>query len=123
MPTLLGPIARLCTIACVSALYSFSVNGGIINGSELSDYVAGYAPPYFAVLWVAQDARRTGYWPAYHYGLYLWICWFILIPHYVIKTRGRAGVALTLGLTVLLWAPVVSAAAGWWFYDQLPDFR
>ncbi len=118
-----GPLAQVNVLAFTGAIYAFCVNGGVINGSELTDYVAGYGAPYFAALWIQRDARQTGYWPAYHYGLFVWLFWFVLIPHYLIRTRGRAGFLPALGFWLALCTPLVAGVAGWWLYEELPDFR
>ncbi len=114
---------RVVIIASVAAVYTFSVSGGIINGSPVGNVISSYAPPYFAMLWASKDSARTRYWPAYHYGLYLWLLWFIVVPHYVLKTRGRRGVGLALALSMILWAPALMSFIGWYFYESLPDFR
>ena len=120
---MLSGFHRVVVLAAASAGYTFSVNGGIINGNGLADLLAGYGPQYFAALWVLGEARSTRYAPAYHYGLYLWIGWPILVPHYLLKTRDARGVALAVGVYASLWAPSVAALIGWWFYEDLPDFR
>ncbi len=53
----------------------------------------------------------------------MWLLWFILVPHYVLKTRGRGGLPLAVALSLILWAPLAAALAGLWFYEDLPDFR
>ena len=118
-----GAIARVVVLALVSAGYAFCVNGGVINGSGVADYVAGYSAPYFAALWAQRDSEHSRYWPAYHYGLYLWLAWFAVIPHYLLKTRGRGGIIPALGLSFALWTPVAAGVAGWFLYEELPDFR
>ena len=117
------PLQRLCLIAAASSGYTFVVNGGMFWGNQLGDLVAGYSPAYFATLWVANDARSTRYWPAYHYGLFVFLLWFIALPHYVLKTRGPSGWALAAGLILLAAAPALAGVAGWWFYEDLLNFR
>jgi hypothetical protein len=74
------------------------------------------------MLWVADDARRTRYWPAYHYALFLFTFWFFAIPHYVLRTRGRGGLLAAGGLLFLLFLPTCAALVGWLFYEAPPDF-
>ena len=118
-----GPFARLVVVSALSSTYTFAVSGGVINGLELADYVIGYAAPYFAMLWASQDARQARYWPAFHYGLWLWMLWPISLPHYVLRTRGLAGVPLLVSLLLMTGLPVVASYVGWWLYEYLPDFR
>ena len=75
------------------------------------------------MLWAAQDARRSRFWPAYHYGLWLICAGPVLIPHYVFRTRGGRGLGLAVVLSLVLWMPWIGLALGSWFYDDLPDLR
>lgn len=117
------PLYRLAPLVACSAAYSFAVNGGIINGFELANFAAGYGPAYYVVLWVVQDARRTRYWPAYHYPLWLLSAGVVLVPHYVLRTRGWSAIGLAALLSLATWTPAIAGLLGWWFYDDLPDFR
>jgi hypothetical protein len=118
-----GATLRLVIISCAAFFYSFCVGGGIIHGTELADYAAGYAPPYFAMLWAKEDARSSRYWPSYHYGLWLWWLSFPVLQHYILKTRGRAGFPLAIAFAFLIFSPFLASILGWWFYEQLPDLR
>ncbi len=117
------PMMRLVVLSASVSFYEFCVYGGIINGFESAGPIIAGVPVYFAVLWVASDARQTRHWPAYHYGLFLLMFSFVLIPHYILNTRGTSGIALAFAVSCLIWGPVVAAYAGWWFYEDLPDFR
>lgn len=117
------PLQRLCLLAVASSAYTFLVNGGVLSGNGIADFVAGFGPAYYATLWVSSDARVTRYWPAYHYGLLLLLFWFLAVPHYVLRTRGRGGALLALGLFFAICAPAVCGFVGWCLYDYLPDFR
>lgn len=114
---------RLSVLAILAATYSFCVSGGVINGTTAASYAAGGGPPFFAMLWIREDAKTSGFWPAYHYGMFLWVFWPVLAPHYFLRTRGRRGLGTALFVSAILWLPVVSAMAGAYFYYDLPDFR
>ena len=117
------PLHRLCLLVAASSCYTFLVNGGVFSGSQIGDLAAAYGPLYFAMLWVADDAKRTRYWPAYHYGLFLILFWLLALPHYLIHTRGRRGAVNAVGILLLLLAPFATGWFGWWLYEDLPDFR
>ena len=115
---------RWCLVTAASALYFFLVQGGVFWGSPAAELVAGYGPAYYAMLWASDDARRTRYWPAYHYGLFLICLTPFAIPHYVLRTRGgRSGLARACGAFALQLLPVFAAFLGAWFYEDLPDLR
>ena len=122
-PLRLGSMAYIVIASAAASVYMFSASGGVINGTVLADFAAGYGPPYFAMLWARRDARSSGYWPAQHYGLWLWFLWFVALPHYFVKTRGRRGLVIAVPLLATLAAPILASILGWWFYEDLPDFR
>jgi len=43
------------------------------------------------VWWVQADARQTGYRPCYEYGAFMFFGWPLLLPHYLLRTRGIRG--------------------------------
>jgi hypothetical protein len=70
------------------------------------------------ILWVQQDARRTGVGAVLDLGLLLWLTWPVAIPWYAFKTRGRGGWKLAIGLLALcLSAYLVSILVAWMTYD------
>src|SRR5260221_518128 len=59
------------------------------------------------VWWVQRDARESKFDPCFEYDTFLFLAWPVLLPHYLIRTRGRGGLYLTIGL----FAPAVMLAA------------
>ena len=116
-------MVRLCVLAVLAATYSFLVSGGLICGSTAASFAANGGRPFFAMLWIRADARESGFWPAYHYGILLWIFWPVLAPYYFLRTRGRRGLGTALFISAILWLPLLSAMMGSYFYYDLPDFR
>lgn len=116
-------LRRLGVLVVASSAYFFLTSGGVFDSHPVADFAAGYGPPYFAMLWVSDDARLTRYWPAYHYGLFIFVLWFVAVPHYVLKTRDRRAVLLAFGWLLFLSLPALSSGVGWCFYEDLPDFR
>lgn len=114
---------RIAVLAGISGFYLFCTNGGVIWGSEIADFAAGFGPPTFSALWMRSDSRETGYWPAYHYGFWAWVAWPVVVPHYFLKSRGRDGILPATILLAILCFPLLCAAVGWYFYLDLPDLR
>ena len=74
------------------------------------------APVVSAALWMRRDARLHRVAVVFDWGLFVYIAWPVLIPWYVLHTRGRAGWPLLLGLFLAILAPFVTAvivAAVW----------
>ena len=116
-------MTRLIVLTALAATYSFLVSGGVISGSTAASYAAGGGPPFFAMLWIREDAKESGFWPAYHYGMFLWVFWPVLAPHYFLRTRGRRGLRTAFCVSAILWLPLLTAMVGSYFYYDLPDFR
>ena len=60
------------------------------------------------ILWLQQDARRTGVGSVHDLGYFLLLAWPIVIPWYAFKTRGRSGWRLAIGLFGLIGAAYVT---------------
>ena len=63
-----------------------------------------FTPLVCVVLWLQQDARRTGVASVQDWGLFLLLFWPLVIPWYAFQTRGRAGWRLILVLFALIGA-------------------
>ena len=116
-------LARVAVATSSASLYEFLVYGGVFWGNELADLVAASMARYFVVLWIANDARATRYWPAYHYGLFLYAAPILGTLQYAVRTRGLRGVATAAGLEAAAFAPVAAALLGSFYFDVLPDYR
>lgn len=50
--------------------------------------------------WLRTDSRRRGVFCVYDLGLFLYLAWPILMPYYLLKTRGAKGLLIILGFVV-----------------------
>jgi hypothetical protein len=57
-----------------------------------------------AAWWVERDSAHTGVWPWFEYSAFVFLAWPILLPHYLIRSRGFTG----MQLTVLLYSPLLA---------------
>ena len=57
-----------------------------------------------AAWWVERDSARTGIRPWFEYSAFVFLAWPIMLPHYLIRTRGFTG----MQLTVLLYSPLLA---------------
>ncbi len=58
------------------------------------------------VLWVAHDMRVRHCDPWFEYTAFVFIAWPVMLPHYLIRSRGRQGLKLAL----VFYSPVVALA-------------
>lgn len=50
--------------------------------------------------WLRTDSRRRGVLSVYDLGLILYLAWPIVMPYYLVKTRGAKGLLVILGFVV-----------------------
>lgn len=105
-----SPARLFIALAAVFALVQvpYAASGGRIPGLvEASTRLwLGTA----VVFWVFRDIRTSRFHPSFEYDLFMFLAWPILLPHYLFRTRGRAGFALTAWLYLSLFAAVVLIA-------------
>jgi hypothetical protein len=70
-----------------------------------------FGPALTVVLWLERDVQRTGVGAVHDIGMFLMMGWWIAIPWYTIKTRGRDGWRLMARLFGLIFASYVGALA------------
>jgi hypothetical protein len=116
------PLGRFVWVVVLASLYYFGTNATVVRTSDLLELAFSIALPVFLVWWLAADARRTRYWPCFHYGWWVALLAPILVPHYLLRTRGRSGLRLALFLDLVMLAPLAAAYLGWWASQYLPEY-
>jgi|SRR5215510_11464048 len=93
-------------ISPTTLLYSFVVITQFVYGLYLGRQME--APPAYTLLhwaaqlwiigwWLGSDSRKRGVVPVYDMGFFLCIAWPIVMPYYLLKTRGAKGLLVILG--------------------------
>lgn len=100
----------------------------VFIGEFLNGIYAGFAvelPTLFVIMypvvttwlvwwWIKDDTKRSGEsWPI-DLGLFLFFAWPVIVPYYLVKTRGIGGLKRVLafvGVLVLAWAAALIVAA------------
>jgi len=87
-------------------LYSFVVITQFAHGVYLGRQIE--PPGAFTLLywlgllwiigwWLRTDSRKHGVAPVYDMGFFLYIAWPLVMPYYLVKTRGAKGLLIILG--------------------------
>ena len=116
------PLAWVLVVSGLGTVYQFGINAGILTESQLANVTLYIGIPLTIVWWAQEDARSSHYWPAYHYGLWIFIAAPIVVPHYLMRTRDRAGLPIMLILLGAMLAPFVASYAGLWAYPYMPEW-
>ena len=110
-------VAKLTAVFCSLAAAVYAA-----TQSEKSPAIAYFlsgGPLLAVIIWLQKDARRTGVGVVQDWGYFLLLAWPVVIPWYALKTRGRSGWRLTLGLFGLVVAAylswLVTAYLVWYF--------
>ena len=119
LPALLGPLGRIFLLSPFVTIYSIGANAGLLSVTLVGD-LAGWLLLLSLVYWAYSEFPSTRYWPAYHYGLLLCTAWPVLLPHYIVRTRGWRSWRLLLVLYLAMLAPVVGALAGYALWPHVP---
>jgi hypothetical protein len=101
-------MAYVTTAVCSAAEALYAALA--IEPAPLVALIMAFGPLVAVLFWLQEDARRTKAVAVQDWGLFLWVAWPALLPWYAVKTRGRRGWLLTLGLAGLVMAPFFTAA-------------
>ena len=73
----------------------------------LSELIAGTTIPLAIMIWVVWDAGSRRCTPCYDFGLMVYLGWVLVIPGYLLWTRGWRGLRVILGLICLYFFPLI----------------
>ena len=116
-----GPLGRLIIVLALCGANSFAFSAGIANGSPLGDHSLRFASYYFFFAWVDHEMRRSRVFPSHGYMLWLAMAGPLLLPHFLLRTRGPAGIPLAMLLILVLIAPYLAAFLGEMAYPNVPE--
>jgi hypothetical protein len=107
MPTLRLRLAVVTAAFCslATALY---VTADVEPAPILAWWLLA-GPPLMTILWLCQDAQRRRVGAVTDLGFFLMLFWPIVIPWYVLKSRGWRGVLLLAGVLALMLAAPLTA--------------
>jgi hypothetical protein len=105
--------------APAALLYLFLVATQFVTGVYLAREAE--PPPAFSFLyplgllwavgwWLRDDSRRRGVGWVFDMGLFLYIAWPVLMPYYLLKTRGAKGLLLMLAFGLAYVGALVAGA-------------
>jgi hypothetical protein len=93
-------------ISPTALLYAFVIIAQIGHGlyfAASEDAGAGYAVIttigfiWIMGWWLTTDSRRRGVSAVYDLGLFLYVAWPVVLPYYMIKSRGLKGLLIIVG--------------------------
>lgn len=82
-----------------------------VEGSALSHVLWQWGTSLLIVWWVQDDERQTGYRPCYEYAAFMFFGWPLLLPDYLLRTRGIRGLLWISAFSILFFTPWLFAIA------------
>ncbi|MDH3474029.1 MAG: hypothetical protein OEM59_10080 [Rhodospirillales bacterium] len=73
--------------------------------SEEAQIAYGFGFPLFLAWWVYNDRRRHGYPAPYEFEAFVFFAWPLMVPYYLLKTRGIRAVPACLAVAGILFFP------------------
>lgn len=73
--------------------------------SMMAEFINAYMLPICFATWVQADARRRQCTPCFDFGMFVAMVWIIVVPWYLMRTRGWRGLLLSLMFLGLLVTP------------------
>jgi hypothetical protein len=106
---MIGPSCSLWLFAIGFAVASILL-GDDQGMSKRADLASGVALPLILASWVLSDAQKRGKRLCYDYGSFVFFAWPVIVPVYLVQTRGvRAFVTLLCFMGIML-TPMLSAS-------------
>ncbi len=102
-------VAVLTSLVCSGATAVYAAAGA--TPAPIILLILSIAPLITISLWIERDAAGSEVGTVHDLGFFFYLAWFIVIPWYVWRTRGRACWWLIVLLFLLVAAPFITAAA------------
>lgn len=106
-----SPLGRIVMFSCVVAFHqSIQAYGGTLVEESIGTPIWNLGMALLLVAWVYEDHRQSRYWPCFEYDVFLFFAWPLVLPHYLVRTRGIRGLMIYTGFLALYIFPAVCAA-------------
>jgi hypothetical protein len=91
-------------LACIVAVYQAVVFHLGSQPSRGFNFIWAFTFTGLLTFWMGADSKDRGkVWvPSFDVGLFMYVIWFLYLPYYLIRTRGRRGWVRILGLLGLV---------------------
>jgi hypothetical protein len=112
-----------------ASIYVFVIITQFVSGIYLASELE--PPPIFTLLyalgllwvigwWLLRDSRKRGVQWAFDMGLFLYIAWPLIMPYYLLKTRGAKGLLVILGFVGVYLGALLAGVVLYVLLNPLP---
>jgi len=108
-------------IVVVISIAHYSIMGylGYDPSPEYENLMA-WSFALMVALWCLDDAKKYNFHRPYEFGAFIFFLWPIVLPAYLIQTRGWRGALVFLAFLFIALLPYIS---GWVFYYASPAYN
>ncbi|WNO09149.1 hypothetical protein [Teredinibacter sp. KSP-S5-2] len=109
----------LATIGLISLLFSIlQVKFGLqeMDVSPQTDALWMFIFALLVAVWATKEPKQKEFSAPFEFGAFLYFVWPIVLPYYLVKTRGLEGVVLFFGFVALYYIPFISGLLAYVFY-------
>lgn len=94
---ILSPAPLLYSFVVITQLAQGAYFGAQLEFPEAGTLLFGIGILWAVGWWLLSDSRRRGGLSVYDPGFFLYLAWPVVMPYYLIKTRGAKGLLIVLG--------------------------
>jgi len=102
MPTvlsrILSPAPLLYTFVVITQFAYGAYLGAQLQFPEAVTFLFAIGLVWAVGWWLRTDSRQRGVLSVYDLGFFVYLAWPVVMPYYLIKTRGAKGLLIMLGL-------------------------
>lgn len=109
-------VVALLLMAAAMSFIEFQMN---LEGEELSETIWGLWGFLYIVLvgtWVLYDGKSGDFDKPFDFGLFLYLFLPLLLPYYLVRTRGHEGIVTYLGFMAIYLLPEFSGLVSYAYY-------
>lgn len=97
---ILSPAPLLYTLVVLTQFAYGAYLGAQLQFPEGVTLIYGVGILWASGWWLQTDSRRRGVLSVYDLGFFLYLAWPVVMPYYLVKTRGAKGLLVILGFVV-----------------------
>lgn len=106
----------LLSLAYSGVQIALNMQGEIV--SDTSDAVWAFVFAIMVAVWATKEPKQKEFYAPFEFGAFLYFAWPLVLPYYLIKTRGVEGVVIFLGFTALYLMPFLSGLVAYVYIYQ-----
>lgn len=85
--------------------------------SATTDTIWAFAFAILVAIWALKEPKQSEFEAPFEFGAFLYFFWPVVLPYYLMKTRGTEGLVLFFGFVAIYAAPFTSGLIAYAYYS------